>query len=177
MPAGYWARQWIETLFRNGVTAGCGTSFALFCPDAPVTREQMAVFLLRAKEGAGYAPPACVAPTFADVPCRNPFAPWVEELVRRGITVGCAPALYCPTAPATREQMATFLLATLENVVLQGCTGHFDDVRCSSPFALWIEELARRGITSGCTLTEYCPTDPLRRAEMAVFLVRTFNIP
>jgi hypothetical protein len=137
----------------------------------------MAVFLLKAKEGADYLPPACVAPTFADVPCRNPFAPWVEELVRRGITVGCAPALYCPTAPAIREQMATFLLAAMGNVTLQGCTGRFDDVRCSSPFALWIEELARRAITSGCSATEFCPMDPVRRAEMAVFLVKAFQIP
>jgi S-layer homology domain len=177
VPVGYWARPWIEALFRSGVTAGCGTNFAAFCPDSPVTREQMAVFLLKAKEGPDYVPPACVAPTFADVPCRNPFAPWVEELVRRGITVGCGPFQYCPKDPAIREQMATFLLAAMGGVTLQGCTQRFADVLCSSPFAPWIEELARRGITGGCTATQFCPTDPVRRAEMAVFLVKAFQIP
>jgi hypothetical protein len=175
---GHWARPWIERLVRDGITAGCRAQpAAAFCPDSPVTREQMAVFLLKSKEGAGYVPPACVTPTFADVACTSPFAPWVEELVRRGITVGCGPGLYCPTAPATREQMAAFLLAALGGVTLQACTGHFADVACSSPFAPWIEELARRGVTSGCAVTAYCPTSPVKRAEMAVFLVKAFNVP
>ena len=41
----------------------------------------------------------------------------------------------------------------------------------------FIEELAREGITSGCGATTYCPDDPVTRAEMAVFLVRAFNLP
>jgi hypothetical protein len=40
------------------------------------------------------------------VPCSSPFAAWVQELVARGITVGCAAGLYCPTDPVTRAQMA-----------------------------------------------------------------------
>ena len=74
----------------------------------------MAVFLLKAKEGSGYAPPPCVTPAFADVPCSSPFAPWVNELVARGVTAGCGGGLYCPTNPTTREQMAVFLLKAKE---------------------------------------------------------------
>ena len=54
-----------------------------------MTRDEMALFLLRAKEGSGYAPPACTTPMFADVPCSNSYAPWSNELVRRGVTAGC----------------------------------------------------------------------------------------
>jgi S-layer homology domain len=68
--------------------------------------------------------------------------------------------------------MAVFLLTTLGVVALEP----FADVPCSSPFALWIEELARRGITSGCTATTYCPTDRITRAQMAVFLVGAFKL-
>jgi hypothetical protein len=39
--------QWIEALKASGITAGCSTSPSLFCPDAPVTRGQMAIFLSR----------------------------------------------------------------------------------------------------------------------------------
>ena len=39
----------IETLLHSGVTVGCQDS--IYCPDAPVTRAQMAVFLLKAKLG------------------------------------------------------------------------------------------------------------------------------
>ena len=72
----------------------------------------MAVLLLRAFEGAGYTPPACANPTFSDVPCSSPFAPWIYELVDRGITVGCGGNNYCPGGFATRGQMAVFVVKT-----------------------------------------------------------------
>jgi len=43
VPMGHWAGGWIEKLAADGITAGCGP--AAFCPDLPVTRGQMAVFL------------------------------------------------------------------------------------------------------------------------------------
>jgi hypothetical protein len=52
----------------------------------------------------------------------------------------------------------------------------FNDVPASSPFCPWIEELARRGITGGCGGGNYCPSASVTRAQMAVFLVRTFSI-
>ncbi|HNA88395.1 MAG TPA: S-layer homology domain-containing protein, partial [Anaerolineales bacterium] len=41
----------------------------------------------------------------------------------------------------------------------------------------WIERLALEGITSGCGNGMYCPENPVTRAQMAVFLVRTFQLP
>ena len=46
VPVGYWADKWIEQLAVEGVTSGCGPD--IYCPDAEVTRAQMAVFLVRA---------------------------------------------------------------------------------------------------------------------------------
>ena len=40
--------QFIEALAASGITAGCSASPPQFCPDAPLTRGQMAVFLSRA---------------------------------------------------------------------------------------------------------------------------------
>ena len=48
----------------------------------------------------------------------------------------------------------------------------FTDVPASSPFCSWIQELARRGVTGGCGPTTYCPTNPVTRDQMAVFIVR-----
>ncbi|HEX6900073.1 MAG TPA: PQQ-dependent sugar dehydrogenase [Thermoanaerobaculia bacterium] len=109
VPAGSFAAAYIEQLFAEGIATGCGGGN--YCPDSPVTREQMAVFLLSAKEGAGYTPPACT-PLFADVPCSSSFAPWVDELSRRGITSGCGGGNYCPSLSVTRGQMAVFLATT-----------------------------------------------------------------
>lgn len=49
----------------------------------------------------------------------------------------------------------------------------FDDVPAGNLFCPWIEELARSGITSGCDADNYCPGDPVSRAQMAIFLVKT----
>jgi hypothetical protein len=43
VPTGHPFFQFVEALARSGITAGCGGGN--FCPDAPLTRGQMAVFL------------------------------------------------------------------------------------------------------------------------------------
>jgi len=79
----------------------------------PFTQEQMAVFLLRTQGGRTYTPPACVTPTFNDVPCSSGFAKWIEELARRGIATGCGNNNFCPHDLVTRGQMAVFVVTTL----------------------------------------------------------------
>ncbi len=179
VPSGGNFYPFVENVLHNGVTAGCGDG-TTFCPGDSVTRQQMAVFLLKAKEGAGYTPPACVTPVFGDVPCASPFAPWVNELAARGITAGCGDGSnFCPTDPTNRQQMAVFLLKTKEgsSYTPPACTTQvFDDVPCASPFAPWINELVARAVTVGCGGNNYCPTNQVARQQMAVFLVKTFGL-
>jgi hypothetical protein len=40
--------QFIEALASSGITGGCQASPPLYCPDSPLTRGQMAVFLAKA---------------------------------------------------------------------------------------------------------------------------------
>jgi len=101
---------WVEALAGYNITGGCGGNN--YCPTVAVNRQQMAVFLLKAFEGSDYVPPACTTATFDDVPCSNPFAPWIYELAARGITGGCGGSNYCPADPANRGQMAVFLVKT-----------------------------------------------------------------
>ena len=169
----------IESIFRAGITAGCGGGD--YCPDSAVTRAQMAVFLLKAKHGAAYDPPGC-AGVFEDVICPSLFADWIEQLAAEGITAGCGVDVYCPDAAVSRQQMAVFLLKAEHGsgYVPPPCTGIFTDVPCSSPFAVWIEQLVVEGITAGCggvpPLYLYCPASPSTRGQMAVFLTRTFEL-
>jgi hypothetical protein len=169
--------HFVETLLHVGVSAGCTDT--TYCPDGSTTREQMAVFLLRARESASYTPPLCTTAPFPDVPCSSPFASWVQELVARGITAGCGGGLYCPTSPVTREQMAVFLLKTRlgAGFTPPSCTtAAFADVPCSSVFAPWVQALVARGITAGCGSGFYCPAAPVTRGQMAVFLTKTFGL-
>jgi hypothetical protein len=168
--------RFVETLLHRAVTGGCsGTDY---CPSNSTTREQMAVFVLVAKEGTGYAPAACTTPVFADVPASSPFCRWIEELVRRGVVSGCGGGNYCPTAGVTREEMAVFVLRTLDGTLNPpACTTPmFNDVPASSPFCAWIEELARRGVVTGCGGGDYCPTVNVTREQMGVFISVTFGL-
>ena len=74
--------------------------------------------------------------------------------------------------------MAVFLLKTRNGsaYVPPSCQGVFLDVACPSPFADWIEDLASQQIAAGCGSGNFCPDDPNTRGQMAVFLVKTFNI-
>jgi hypothetical protein len=173
---------WIDALFASGITGGCNTDPPLYCPDSPVTRGEMAVFLLRGIHGASYTPPAATG-LFVDVPPDNPFAPWIEQLYVEGITTGCntSPLLYCFFANVTRAQMAVFLLRARHGAAYQppAATGIFADVPIADPFAPWIEQLFAEGITGGCGTSplRYCPNDDVTREQMAVFLVRDFGLP
>jgi hypothetical protein len=168
--------RFIETLLHHGVTTGCAAN--TYCPSGPTTREGMAVFVLAAKEGTLYTPPACTTPVFADVPASSPFCRWVEELARRGVVSGCATGRYCPGDAVTREQMAVFVLRTLdEDLDPPACTTPvFSDVPADSPFCRWIEELVRRGVVSGCAAGRYCPTQAVSREQMGVFISVTFGL-
>ena len=178
VPPGYWAFNEIEKLVAEGVTTGCSAAPPLYCPDAEVTRAQMAIFLLRSKHGASYVPPPATGTMFSDVSSTYWAAAWIEQLANEGITAGCGNGKYCPDAPVTRDQMAVFILRTEHGsgYTPPSATGIFEDVPVSYWAASWIEQLYSEGITGGCSASplRYCPTDPVSRAQMAVFLVRTF---
>jgi uncharacterized repeat protein (TIGR01451 family) len=112
VPETHLLAEWIEQLAREGITSGCAASPPRYCPGAGVTRGEMAVFLLRAMHGSGYDPPAPTGSMFTDVSATHPFAKWIEQLAREGITTGCSttPSRFCPDAGVTRAAMAVFLV-------------------------------------------------------------------
>jgi len=176
VPTDYWAFSFIEILVGNGITAGCGNGN--YCPDAVVTRAQMAVFLERGMRGSNYSPPAATGNVFFDVGASDFAASFIEQLSQDGITAGCGNGNYCPDATVTRDQMAVFLLRAKYGAGYSppAATGVFGDVPVEYWAADWIEQLAAEGITAGCGGGNYCPESPVNRDQMAVFLVRTFNL-
>jgi hypothetical protein len=165
----------VETIFHHGVTAGCGNGS--YCPEAPVRRDEMAVFLLKARHGSSYVPPFCTG-VFLDVSCPGPFADWIEQLFAEDITAGCGGSTYCPSNPVTRAQMAAFLLKAKHGsgYTPPACNGIFSDVPCPSLFAAWIEQLFNESVTAGCGGENYCPDSSNTRGQMAVFLVKAFGL-
>lgn len=100
--------DWIEALFLEGITGGCGNG--RFCPDAELSRRQLAPLLLKSEHGPAYVPPSCLG-RFEDVPCPGPFSDWIEALADERVTAGCltSPPLFCPLGTVTRAQAAAFI--------------------------------------------------------------------
>lgn len=98
----------INALTAAGIGFGCTEDE--FCPDVPLTRAEMAEYLVRTygfenTEGTDF---------FTDDDA-SPFQASINALFANRITVGCSNSqpLYCPDDSLTREQMATFLARSL----------------------------------------------------------------
>jgi hypothetical protein len=97
--------KYIQKMKDEGITAGIGGG--LYGPGEPVTREQMAAFIIKAKFGEIF--PFTATPHFADVPATNIFFKYIQKMKDEGVTVGIGGGLYGPSHSVLREQMAVFL--------------------------------------------------------------------
>ncbi|MBL8063903.1 MAG: S-layer homology domain-containing protein [Anaerolineales bacterium] len=175
-----WYYDYVVKLYNNGITGGCETTpDLLYCPNNTVTRAQMAIFLEKGIHTSAFSP-ADVPATFNDT-VGHWAEDWIEALKSDGVTGGCGNNNYCPEDSVTRAQMAVFLLKakygggyTPPNV---GISTGFADVATDYWAAAWIKQLAAEAITGGCGGGNYCPETPVTRAQMAVFLVKTFGLP
>lgn len=175
VPRDYWAFSSVERFAGAGVTSGCSSD--RYCPTGVVTRGQMAVFLLKAT-GVTADDLQPYRGLFADVAESHPFARWIERLADEGITSGCGGDLFCPNDGVSRGQMSVFVLRA-SGVTAQDLDpyqGLFTDVPASNAFARWIERFADEGITGGCGGGRFCPGGTVTRAQMAVFLVKAFDL-
>jgi glucose/arabinose dehydrogenase len=154
----------IHWLFYEGITGGCGGG--RFCPRSAVTRVQMAQFLVRA-----FDHPTTTTDYFTDDNGITGESS-INALRAAGITSGCAPNLFCPTARVTRGQMATFLAKELS--LPPTATDFFDDDDGTTHEGA-INSLAAAGLTGGCATRKYCPTASVTREQMAAFLRRALT--
>lgn len=165
VPANHLYVEEITWLVEEGVTAGCNAPFGdRFCPDDPVTRGQMASFLVRALD---------LAPSDTDWFSDDDGSTHesnIDAVAAAGITLGCATDVFCPDAPVTRGQMASFITRALGLTDGADADTFSDDD--GSVHEQNIDRLASAGITNGCTTTTFCPADPIIRAHMAAFLYR-----
>ena len=178
VPPDHWAWQFVEAIFTAGLASGFpdGT----YRPDNPVTRAEMAVFLKKGIHGSSYFPPSPDGShPFSDIAGHWAEA-WIEDLYDEGFTSGFPDGTYRPQNQVTRAEMAVFLKKAIHGSAYTSPapdgSHSFSDVAGHWAEA-WIEDLYDEGITSGYPDGTYRPENQVTRAEMAVFLVRTFNLP
>ncbi len=153
----------VTGLLELGITQGCAPT--TFCPEAPVTRGEMAAFLVRTLDLEPVD--GFVDPFYDDD--GSSFEADIEILRGHGITNGCTATEFCPTETVTRGEMAAFLARAFD---LPFSTGDSFSDDNDSVFQTEIEALAASGVTSGCSQGRFCPSRPVTRGEMAAFLVR-----
>jgi hypothetical protein len=181
----------IEKILRAKITTGCGGGN--YCPNLPITRDAMAVFILRGEHGGSYNPPAATGTVFEDVKTTTFLSKWMEQFGKEGITTGCGAGTtlpnYCPTGLVTRDGMSVFLERGKRGSSFNppAATGNvFCDVLATTFLSKWMEQLKADNITQGCgsgpcprlggTTPTFCPLGTVTRGEMAPFIVRAFGL-
>ncbi|MFA9429693.1 S-layer homology domain-containing protein [Egicoccus sp. AB-alg2] len=167
--------QAIIALAQIGVTSG--RQDGSYGSRVAVRRDQMATFLTNALR---YQP---TAHPFSDVPSHRdadyPHGGAVGALVYNDVTQGCDvrdPSRFCPGRSITRGQFATMLTRALD--LPEGRNPRFTDVPSDHAHYDGIASVAAAGITTGCTQVQggFCPEDPVRRDQMATFLIAALDL-
>ncbi len=166
VPRGHQFAGEVLGLAELGITSGCTP--ITFCPTGPVTRGEMAAFLVRALSLAQ----AADSDVFEDDD-GSFFEADIEALVAAGVTEGCSASRFCPGRAVTRGEMAAFLVRGFDLPSADGDSFTDDD---GSFFEADIEALVASGVTSGCAPSSYCPSEVVTREQMAAFLVRALAV-
>jgi hypothetical protein len=135
---------------------------------------------------------------FTDVTPTDIFCKHVHYMAVQNVTVGCGGGLYCPAGNIARGDMAIFVAKAI--VAPLGGPGvpltygpdpvtglsyscnpatpnlHFTDIGTSDSFCKHVHYLWAKNIVSGCSATQYCPTQGVTRDQMARFLGNAFNL-
>jgi D-alanyl-D-alanine carboxypeptidase/D-alanyl-D-alanine-endopeptidase (penicillin-binding protein 4) len=166
----------LDVLAGQGILDGTECGADRICPDDPIKRRTVAVWLVRAVDRVD--PPAAVGTGFADVDGDGWWAPYIERLAALGITKGCHvdPLRYCPDDRVTRSQMASFLVRSF-GLGPAPAAGFSDTGGSAHEDA--IDRLYAAGVTVGCGENyplRYCPGQPVTRAQMATFIARALGL-
>jgi hypothetical protein len=169
----------VDCLLHVGVTQGAAGGG--YRSGDPVTRAQMAAFLVRTATLLGVPDIDTRPTTFTDVdalPAEQRAA--VAALAAAGVAQGRTATTFAPQEPVTRGQMAAFLhrlhrWVTLDRLEhLFGSTRRFDDV--DEPFRTSADALANAGIAAGTGERRFSPEQRVTRGQMAGFLARLLEL-
>ena len=167
----------IEIIAELGITLGCGDAEDnMFCPKRIVARSHMMAFLARALGVEGGA--VVTTSRFSDVPDGAWYLPALEGLADLGVVEPFEDGTFRPGEPVTRLDMAVFLARAFSHIdKVDDPVGVFADVPAGDVHAGEVEGIYAAGVTTGCEADplRYCPDRPVRRDQMASFLVRALR--
>lgn len=165
----------VDCVAFHGITDGATPG--AYAPSLPVSRAQMASFIVRTGEVAGRTLPEPEEDAFDDVG-GSVHEGAIGRLAASGVTSGFADGTFRPLLDVTRGQMASFIARELR--LLTGAalpvpaSNHFgDDDGTTHETA--IDELATIGVIAGTAEGSYSPEAPVTRGQMALLLARSLD--
>lgn len=176
-----------EALALNDIVQGCGPD--AYCPNRPLRRDQFATILVNARTWLAsqatasehdQASPSIVANVggrelpFRDV-AQNVHVNSIVLLALNGAIRGCDEGLYCPGARVMRGQLATMLAEVFD--LPETNESFFDDLG-EHTHQNGVNRLAAAGIVLACekSLTAFCASSPVSRADVALYVARAMNL-
>jgi hypothetical protein len=179
VPEGAWYRDAAQSVVRHGLFRGVsGTDFG---PDLPMTREMFVTVLGRLHE-AGGASAAGGPADFADAAAGAYYEQYMAWASGNGIVMGLDSGRFGVGAPVTREQMVTFVYRYFlsQNLIGEGDPGDLETFGDADSISSWAEDAFRwavgRGLLTGRSAGLLDPAGRSSRAEVAMFILRCFNM-
>jgi hypothetical protein len=185
----------INCIAHYGITKG--TSATTYAPDNAVTREQMALFLVRMAGRVGIAIPTASDIGFSDIGhLKSGSQVAINQLALLGITKGTSATTFSPADPVSRWQMALFisrLMNKMEPLAYQNNTFGYTpsqvvdtaDRPVDEPFTDLegirkstfdtINHLYELGVIDDISAGTYRPSDDITRATMADFMASVLH--
>ena len=186
----------IDCIAYYGITDG--TSSNTYSPDEPVSREHMALFLVRLAGLVGINVHAGVDTPFEDIAdLAEESREAISQIYRLGITIGATATTYEPARNVRRGEMALFLQRLMDLMVpaadgripfgytpddVNDNDGNFD---VASPFQdlegvphtvyAAVTQLYELGVASGFSEHAYAPGEDMTRATMAEFIAAVLD--
>ena len=155
-----------------GIDAGCGDG--RFCPDEPISRAEMAVWLYRANALLQTPLPLLsdeAGTGFSDVADDDWYGPMALWAAANGV-IGASGRAFDPDGAVTRADAAVMLTAAFEHLAAADeIQGVFADTTYAAGA---IEGIHAAGLTKGCATgpLRYCPNQPITRGQAAAMLAR-----
>ncbi len=179
VPPDYWATDAVERCLAAGIVAGYDEGS--YQPRGAVSRDMMAVYIARAAAGGdANVPDGPPAASFPDVPADHWAYDYVEYAAAHGVVAGYGDGAYRPGDEVDRAEMAVYIARS------RGWVGIDDDMSTAAelfpdvPAGHWagtaIEACLANGVIQGYPDGHYVPDSVVTRDQMAVYIVRAFEV-
>lgn len=180
LPPTHWAHETVQHLAEQQIVTAIAAD--QFAPDAAITRETLAAWLVRAFH---LEEDAMLTRQFSDVAEENPLTGVIGGVVKAGLMLGDAGGTFRPEAPVSRQELALVLLRVLQQhaEAVEGSENGaatfaaLQDQHSIAPWALeGVRFVVERDLMTGRPGPTFAPGEKTTRAEAATVIGRMLEL-